>query len=62
MTKGCQGNGQQGRRCSILREREIRIRLKEEVKRGGRLSLKIYFPLDTAGVPDRIVLLPPGKR
>jgi hypothetical protein len=43
----------------ILREREIEIRLKEEVKRAGGLALKFISP-GTAGVPDRIVLLP-GK-
>ena len=40
-------------------EQQIEIRLKEEVERAGGLALKFISP-GTAGVPDRIVLLP-GK-
>ena len=42
-----------------MREQEIETRLKEEVERAGGLALKFISP-GTAGVPDRIVLLP-GK-
>ncbi|HHV04827.1 MAG TPA: VRR-NUC domain-containing protein [Bacteroidales bacterium] len=42
-----------------MREQQIEIRLKEEVERAGGLALKFISP-GTAGVPDRIVLLP-GK-
>lgn len=42
-----------------MREVQIEIRLKEKVERIGGLSLKFISP-GTAGVPDRLVLLP-GK-
>lgn len=55
-----------------MREQQIEIRLKEKVEQEGGLALKFISP-GTAGVPDRIVLLPgkgiyfvelkaPGKR
>lgn len=43
----------------LLREQQIEIRLKEKVEQAGGLALKFISP-GTAGVPDRIVLLP-GK-
>lgn len=42
-----------------MREQQIEIRLKEKVEGIGGLSLKFISP-GTAGVPDRLVLLP-GK-
>ena len=55
-----------------MREQQIEIRLKEKVEQAGGLALKFLSP-GTAGMPDRIVLLPgreiyfvelkaPGKR
>ena len=55
-----------------MREAQVEIRLKEKVEQAGGLALKFISP-GTAGVPDRIVLLPgkeiyfaelkaPGKR
>ncbi len=41
-------------------EKQIEARLKREVKRIGGWSLKFASP-GTAGVPDRIVLLPKGR-
>lgn len=41
----------------LLREQQIEIRLKEKVEQEGGLALKFISP-GTAGVPDRIVLLP----
>lgn len=43
-----------------MREKQIEARLKREVKRKGGLALKFTSP-GTAGVPDRIVLLPKGR-
>ncbi len=41
-------------------EKQIEARLKREVKKAGGLALK-FTPPGTAGLPDRIVLLP-GSR
>lgn len=41
-------------------EKQIEAKLKREVKRIGGSALKFVSP-GTAGVPDRIVLLPEGK-
>jgi len=42
-----------------LREKQIEAKLKREVEKAGGLALKFISP-GTAGVPDRLVLLP-GK-
>lgn len=41
-------------------EKDIEMKLKEETQRLGGWALKFASP-GTAGVPDRIVLLPKGK-
>ena len=41
-------------------EKEIEMKLKQEAERMGGWALKFASP-GTAGVPDRIVLLPEGK-
>lgn len=43
-----------------MSEKHIEAKLKREVKQIGGLALKFVSP-GTAGVPDRIVLLPRGK-
>lgn len=43
-----------------MRERQIEIKLRDEVKARGGLALKFVSP-GTAGVPDRIVLIPDGR-
>ena len=40
-------------------EREIEKRLRDEVRKAGGVALKFVSP-GTAGVPDRIVLMPEG--
>ena len=42
-----------------MREKQIEAKLKREVEKAGGLALKFISP-GTAGVPDRLVLLP-GK-
>jgi G:T-mismatch repair DNA endonuclease (very short patch repair protein) len=43
-----------------MREKQIETRLRKEVNQIGGLALKFTSP-GTAGVPDRIVLLPKGR-
>lgn len=43
-----------------MREKQIEIKLKCAVKERGGLALKFVSP-GTAGVPDRIVLIPDGR-
>lgn len=43
-----------------MRERQIEIKLRDAVKARGGLALKFVSP-GTAGVPDRIVLIPDGR-
>lgn len=43
-----------------MRERQIEIKLRDAVKVRGGLALKFTSP-GTAGVPDRIVLIPGGS-
>lgn len=43
-----------------MRESDIERHLRESVTRKGGLALKFISP-GRVGVPDRIVLLPPGK-
>ena len=43
-----------------MQERQIEIKLRDAVKARGGLALKFVSP-GTAGVPDRIVLIPDGR-
>ena len=41
-------------------EKSIEAKLKKKVERASGMCLKLFSPMFT-GLPDRIVLLPPGK-
>ncbi len=44
----------------LMQEKQIETKLRRDVQNLGGLALKLISP-GYAGVPDRIVLLPPGK-
>ena len=47
-------------RCTAMRECEIESKLRDAVKSTGGVCWKFTSP-GTAGVPDRIILMPQGK-
>ena len=47
-------------RCTAMREREIESKLRDAVKSAGGVCWKFTSP-GTAGVPDRIILMPHGR-
>ena len=47
-------------RCTAMREREIESKLRDAVKAAGGVCWKFTSP-GTAGVPDRIILMPHGR-